>query len=408
MRRVPLPLFLLGIIAALVAAPLPAQGKHKEVKRPELPADADTNDAATYMRYGIDQLDRDPNKAAAAFYWATRIDPAMSEAFYARRIAYLLADHSRLVSYLQRSGKTVRSPEVRRIDSLQIRALALNPFLYRRFDRRLLTEYLFELGRRQGVDAVEMNAFLLESRRQMGPWMSAWFAYCDSRFPVALEEYEKAMKEDKDAASGAHAERGRIFYILGNYDSALTEMTAAIDGMRKKDDKDLVFEYDSKAVYEQSIGMIEEQLGKPDAAREAYGRALSEDLSYYPAHQRLAELALAKGDTATALSEMEVAVQLEGNDPAMRSEYGALLIAASNDTLAEAQFRKAIELEPYYAASYQFLARILDARGLPDKAIPEYEAFLARASQREPMVGWVRDRVLKLRAATQNATRSTP
>ncbi|HEX6533694.1 MAG TPA: tetratricopeptide repeat protein [Gemmatimonadaceae bacterium] len=393
--------------AALVAAPLSAQDVHKVVKRPELPAGADTNDAVTYMRYGIDQLDHDPNKAAAAFYWATRIDPTMSEAFYARRIAYLLADHSRLVSYLERSGKTVRSPEVRRIDSLQIRALALNPFLYRRFDRRLLTDYLFELGRRNGVDAAEMNAYILESRHHLGPWMSAWFAYCDSRFPVALEQYAKASEEDKDAAYGAHAERGRIFFIIGNYDSALTEMTAAIDGMRKKDDKDLVFVYDSKAVYEESIGLIEEHLGKPDAAREAYGRALSEDLSYYPAHQRLAELALAKGDTATALSEMDLAVQLAGSEPAMRYEYGALLIAAGKDTLAEAQFRKAIELEPYYAAPYQYLARILDARGRPDEAIPQYEAFLARAPKREPFVGWVRDRVLTLRAARSSA-RSTP
>lgn len=406
MRRAPL--LSLSLLATLCAASLPAQSGKKEVKRPELPVGADTNDATTYMRFGISHLDDDPRRASEAFYWASRLDPEMGEAFYARRVALLLADRGRLVSYLEHSRKTVRSPEVRSIDSLQIRALVLNPFLYRRFDRRLLTEYMFELGRRAGYDAAEMNAYMLESRSHMGPWMSGWFAYCDARFPDALKFYDQAMKADKDEAYGAHAERGRIFYILGNYDSALTEMTAAVAGMRKKDDKDLVFEYDSKAVYEQGVGMIQEHLGNLDAARDAYARALEEDLSYYPAHVRLSQVALQKGDTAAAVNEMDLAVQLKGDEPGLHYDYGVLLISAFRDSLAEPQFRKAIELEPYYAAPYQYLARILDARGQPDKAIEQYEAFLARASQRDPMVAWTRERIVHLRSAAQGTKGSTP
>lgn len=399
----------LSLLATLsFAATLAAQSGTPEPKRPELPAGADTNDAAVYMRYGIARLDDNPKDAAEAFYWASRIDPQMGEAFYARRIALLLSDRPRLVSYIDRSKKTMRSPEIRSIDSLQLRALVLNPFLYRRFDRKLLTEYVFEMGRREGYNAAEMNAFIMDAFRHMGPWMSGWLAYCDARFPAALDFYEKAMKHDKDEAYGAHAERARIFYLLGNYDSALTEMTAAVDGMRKQDDKDLVFEYDSKAVYEQGIGMIQEHLGHLDAARDAYARALQEDLSYYPAHVRLSQVALQKGDTAAAVNEMDLAVQLRGDQPGLRYDYGMLLLYAAKDSLAEQQMRKAIELEPYYAAPYQYLARILDAHGQPAPAIAQYEAFLARASSRDPMVAWTRNRIAYLKGGTQGATEHAP
>jgi tetratricopeptide (TPR) repeat protein len=231
--------------------------------------------------------------------------------------------------------------------------------------------------------------------------MNGWMAYCDARFPTALADYADAIKQNKDKDDyELHAERARIFTLLGNVDSALAQMTIAVDQMRKQDTKKLVFVYESKAIYEQSIGMLQESQGNLDAAREAYGQALAEDLSYYPVHVRLGGLAFAKGDTATGLNEIDLAVQLKGDDPVLRYRYGYALVLAGKDSAAEQQMRKAIELEPYYAAPYQLLGRILDAHNRPAEAIEQYQQFLARAPRSDQQVQWTEQRIALLKSKT--------
>lgn len=389
------PLSYLAAALLIGAAPLPAQKHAKEIERPELPAGSDTNDAGAYLRYAVDQLEKRPEKAADAFYWVTRLDPTSSAAYYGRRVALLLSDHDRLVRYMERSRNTIESKDIRAIDSLQIHALTLDPFIYRRWDQELVTQFLFELARRNGVDVTAMNYYLLQHQRDFGPDTRGWIDYSNARFPAALADYDEELHREKNAY-GAHAERSRIFYLIGNYDSALTEMQAALDGMRKRDEKELVFEYDSKAIYEQSIGMIQERLGHTDAARDAYAQALVEDLSYYPAHVQLGQLALTKGDTTSAVNELDLAVQLKGDDPGLRYAYGLLLVEADQDSLAQQQLRKAIELEPHYAAPYQLLARILDAHAHKADAIQMYQTYLAHAAQSDPQYEWTKGRIAYL------------
>src|SRR5206468_1033347 len=121
------------------------------------------------------------------------------------------------------------------------------------------------------------------------------------------------------------AERGRLLVQIGEADSALTELTQALDELRRADKKDLVYVYDSKALLEHSIGLVQQRLGNGAAAKEAFGRALTEDLSYFPAHMQLAYLGLGTKDTATALSEMDLAVQIRPGDPTLRFTYGYAL-----------------------------------------------------------------------------------
>lgn len=405
MSRVPLSL--LAVAIAIAAAPLPAQTHAREIKRPELPAGADTNDAAAYVSYAVEKLARQPEKAADAFYWATRIDPTVGAAYYGRRVALLLSDHDRLVRYMERARNTVESKDIRAIDSLQIHALTLDPFIYRRWDHELVDEFMFELARENGVDVTAMNYYLLQHQRDFGPDTRGWIDYSNARFPAALADYDEELHREKNAY-GAHAERSRIFYLIGNYDSALTEMQAALDGMRKRDEKELVFEYDSKAIYEQSIGIIQERLGHVDAARDAYAQALVEDLSYYPAHVQLGQLALTKGDTTSAVNELDLAVQLKGDDPGLRYTYGLLLVEANQDSLAEQQLRKAIELEPYYAAPYQLLARILDAHAHKAEAIQTYQTYLAHAALSDPQYAWTKGRIAYLEQPPQPPVASQP
>ncbi len=123
----------LGFLVLAASASL----AQKEPKRPKLAADADTNNAHVYYDYAIEQLKTDPDKAADALYWTTRIDPSWADGFYARRVALLLTNHNRLENYWSGDRRTIQSSEIKRIDSLFYHALTLNPFVSQTLDRQL-------------------------------------------------------------------------------------------------------------------------------------------------------------------------------------------------------------------------------------------------------------------------------
>jgi predicted Zn-dependent protease len=166
--------------------------------------------------------------------------------------------------------------------------------------------------------------------------------------------------------------------------------------MRNFDAKNEVFFYQSKAMFLQMLGIIHEHMNHPDLARDAYGAALEEDLSYFPAHSRLAQLDLAKNDTAGALSEMELAVQLQPGDPSLRFRYADVLVHARRDADAAAQLRRAIELDPYYGAPHLLLARIADVEQYTDDAISEYRSYLKVASKTDRQLLVVKARLVAL------------
>ena len=220
-------------------------------------------------------------------------------------------------------------------------------------------------------------------------------AYGDGRFPDALRLYAEAIKDAKFKAE-LRADRGRLFFQVGEADSALTELTQAVDELRKADKKDLVYVYESKALLEHSIGLVQQRLGNKSAAKEAFGRALQEDLSYFPAHVQLAYLALDGKDTTTALGEMDLAVQIRTDDPVLRYIYGYALATSGKYPEAEAQLRKAIEVDGAFAAPYHVLGLVLDGQAKGSEALAQYRSFLARASQSDARRKEAEERVREL------------
>ncbi|HEX8693310.1 MAG TPA: hypothetical protein VF746_12865 [Longimicrobium sp.] len=400
---------ILGLALTAAAHPLAAQRVrvHDVPPRPALFASADTNSAATYYIWGSQNLERDPARAAAAFYWAYRLNPRWADALYARRVALHLADPSRLVRYMDRVRGTVRNPEVMAIDSLHLRALTIDPFLVGKFDRILITQWLIhsvnqEMSRGGGSGNMALahhvvQTWLMDSRAD--PYMRAWYAYSEGRYPAAIEQYERELRRARrDEKARWRTDLGRLHFLSGNNDRSLEHFAAAIQEMRAEDQRDVVFVYESKALLEQSIGAVHEKAGNTAAAREAYGRALTEDLSYYPAHQRLAWLALAAGDTAAAVSEMALAAEVAKDDGVVQYEHGLILAMAGKAQEADAALKRAVAVEPYFAEPYLALARLHDASGLPE-ALEHYRAFLAHATRDHPQRPAAEARVSALAAA---------
>ncbi len=396
MRNMPTVLML----AVVSATALPAQKPEQVPKRPKLATSVDTNDVRAYLDLGIKMLEGDPDVAAAAFYWAARLNPAEAEAYYGRRSALILTNRRVLSTYIDGSRRDRQSMrEFRALDSLQLRALLLNPFLYRRLEHRMFTDYIRQLSRdhpasEQPTDAdllFEINTYL----QHAGPSTRAWVAYADGNFDDALHDYAYAMKSEREKAP-YRLERARIFGMRSEADSAIAEFKLALEEMRKGDAKSIVYVYDSKAAIEHSVGMLLEAHDRPSEAREAYGRALQEDIAFYPAHLRLGLLALTVKDTTNAISELDLATQLAGNEPYVRYTYGYTLASAGHQDDALKQLTKTIELDPYYALPYLALARLQETKGDKAAARTAYRAFLDHASQHDPQRSEAEQRLVTL------------
>jgi hypothetical protein len=398
---------LCGLLLVLAwFAPTAAAQKGKEAKepaRPHVPIGVDTNESQVYYDIGLESLDRDPQKAADAFYWSSRLNPTRAEAYYARRIALMLTDDRRLERYLRGDRGVIQSAEMKRIDSLYYYALTINPFFSRSLDIRLIQRldraYALDIERRYNVSASEVEYYLDQARRSAPADDRAWRAYSDGRYQEALSLYATAIKSARRKA-GLRIERGRLFFQINEADSALSELTLALEDLRKIDKKDLVFLYDSKALMEHSIGLAQVRLGNGAAAKEAFGRALQEDLSYFPAHMQLSYLALDAKDTTTALNEMDLAVQIRDDDVTLHFVYGFALAAAQKHAEAEAHLRKAVTLNAVYAAPHYSLAQVLEKQGKGADAVTEYKVFLGLASKNDLRRKDTEERIRVLASAT--------
>jgi len=394
--------FALAIASLSIGVSASAQKPKNEPRRPKMPAGADTNSAQVYYDYGIEKLQRDPEEAANSFYWAARLNPLNADAYYARRCDLLLSDKWRFQKYYEDDRRTLQSDEVKRIDSLYYYSLTINPFLYRKLDQVMFQSYLDnwaeDYARRNNVSANEVQ---YELRRWINttasPAMRASQAYGEGRFSDALRLYADAIQDAKHKEE-LRALRGRLFFQLNQGDSALAELTQALADMRKADKKDLVYAYESKALMEQSIGLVYQRLGNNAAAKEAFGCALQEDLSYFPAHVQLAYMALDAKDTTTALTEMDLAVQIRGDDPTLRYIYGFSLATSGKYKEAEEQLRKAIEIDPVFPTPYAQLGEVLDKQGRGTEALAQYRTFLAIASQNDLRRKNAEERVRELAA----------
>lgn len=351
MRRTLLVLSALCLTATAAAA-------QKTPKRPELFAGADTNSWFAYYQAGLQNLRRRPELASADFYWAERLNPAAPEPLYAGWVAYWRKQPDRFWDYVAGKRFVVENKEVQRVDSLRLKALERNPMMY----QGLWIE-LFD-------DQTELNMSL-------DPALQGIVAYAHGNPMKAAERLGQAVKS-KDNRSFRY-DRALALYQIAQYDTAAHELQLLIDDMRQREEKKLVRAYESKQMYEYGIAIVMLAKGDTAAARDALGKALTEDLTFEPAHITLAHLAAFGGDTATAIQELSQAVEIDSTDVTAQVELGVYLMMQNKTDEAQVHLRKAIALEPYYAQPYFPLAYVLEFEEKYAEAADMYLAFAARA-----------------------------
>ncbi|HST59933.1 MAG TPA: hypothetical protein VLK84_14610 [Longimicrobium sp.] len=410
MARRLLLLALLALSAGAATAPAHSQRPGDAPRRPRLAVDADSNDARAYIALAEAQLEARPREAADAFYWAYQLEPSSASALYGRYAALLTSNPQRLVDYWNGERRVVRSREVLAIDSLYFRALTMNPFLHRVHENQLFRVYMHTVAR-QGFDRAGGVSSVTEGdvigwihsfmQHRAPAWLRAEEAYASGRNPDALRYYGEAIEDARRGRSWLRADRARLHAHMGNNAGAMTDFTQAIQDMRTEDERNLVYLYQSKALLEHSIGSLHERMGNRDAAREAYGRALTEDLAFYPAHVRMGMLALAAGDTTTALGELDLAAQ--AGEPHVVYTYGAVLAQLGRLDEAAQQLERVMGMTPHWAEPYFVMGAVRDGQADLGKARAAYEGFLARAPRGHRRRATAEARVADLQGAGQDA-----
>lgn len=393
----------LGFVVALCAASeLSAQRYGPPPKRPRHESIPDTNDARAYLAFGQRFAETDPDASSAAFYWAARLDPMSGDALYGLAMTRVMRNRQLLASWMRGGRYSLKSRELKAIDSLLFRAHVLDPFLNQRLEKPSFMTFIrneveaANRGSRNQIGPGELDFAVNSYLSTAGAETKAWMAHAEGNMEGALQLYSDAMRREKNKA-GYLIERGRIFGRLARSDSAIAQFQLALTELRARDARDLVILYNSKAVLEHSIAMMLEQKDDVDGAREAYGRALQEDLSYYPAHLRLGLLASTLGDTATAFNELDLAVQVAPDEPHVRLLFASALIGSGHLDRALPHLRKAVELEPHWATPYVPLAQILERAGDGPAALAAYTGFFAHAPANHPHAAMMRERLTALK-----------
>jgi tetratricopeptide (TPR) repeat protein len=253
--------------------------------------------------------------------------------------------------------------------------------------RHYFVAYYSDQIRRSGGNSQDPQVqFLIEQeiRTTMGSEAGvrylAWDAFSDGRFAEAIDYYRKQLKPKKKNPS-VREDLGTALFLIQDYQNAAAELQLAIEERSTEEAKELVVLYRPKALLQHKRGLALARQGDLLAAREAFGKALEEDLSFYPAHLILANMALAAGDTATAFQEYGTAAELHPDDPAPHLAQAQALIAAKRFDQAIESLRKLGRLEPYFAQPHFDLANILAAKGDSADAVLEYRRFLATSTR---------------------------
>lgn len=398
--------FCWALLGLLLAAGAPVSSQESE-RRPELPDGADPNSARAYYDVAVESLERDPRRAVEYFRWAARLQPDWAEPLEGWRTAMLLTEPRELAQYMlfgRRSAVGVLADSLRHAASLKA------PLQFRPFEEHLVQGLVRSMARDfdplDVFDDIQLEYEVENLVRDMGPSVRALFAYANHDIDLALDLYGTVVQRADSTTRGYWiSERAHLMAIAGRYEEARIEYDSALAALRKTDEEELVIFYLSKADQLHSMGLMAEVLGDPAQARRDYDQALEEDLSYHPAHEGLARLSLAAGDTADAEFRYRMAVDLAPYEPALRMKLAGILALGGDASGARAEAEEAVKSNPHFAAPHVVMGALAERTGDAEQAVTHYEQFLNLAPRYDRTRASVQNRLAALQAGGRERDR---
>lgn len=370
----------MAIVVALAALGAPAGAQPAPPPVREVPlrlaAGADSNDAFAYHAHAV-RHDVSWAEAYAAYARAWQLRPDVAEFLAAQyNTIWMAQPEDWRYRYWANERSAWKAPAAAVLDSLSRTMARIDPMVHLEFP----------------CDAPTSVA------RRRDDASAAFAYYIHNCYEQAIERYAGAIAKHPDRR-WMRLRRAHAFYRLKRYDEAVADLEAVRDAIAAEEAKTLEVEWETAAWFEYAIGMVRRRQGNLDLAQAAFRAALERDLSMYMAHWRLADIAVARHDHATALAEYGLAAELEPGDGVLRHVLGSLLATARRYAEAEPHLREAVRLQPAYAQARFSHAAALDALGRGAEAREAYEAFLARAPASAAAIGTATRRVAELSAA---------
>ena len=399
----------------------PKTGKYMRATPAMAPVDStqpDTNDANTYYQAGLASVNADPAGAAAAFYWASRINPAWAEPYFGRWFALTQAAEQTEILKKQDKKKNkdmVLVPDsiLKHLDSLVILADIHDPF----FDEKIALEAASannhgELALYNSLRNKEINEYNdsvmkegdvpilgVHNIKMQHSWAQS---YEDRHFDSASADLAKLIKKHPDAFQ-LYIYRAKAQYYLKQYDSTVATLTAAVGQIEKRDTTKVLPVYISREMLTYMIAMADAQAHRDTAAKATFQLVVTQNLGFHMAHLHLASQALDKRDTATAINEAQIAAQIRPDDPVVQLFLGYALMNAGHMPDGIEHLRQATTVDPYYSLPYYYLGQGLEQTGNDTAALNAYRGYLAHAARREGLRQSASDAIAMLSIPKQPA-----
>jgi Flp pilus assembly protein TadD len=340
----------LALLIGLAAAFTADAQRGSSPPRPRLAKGVDAKDWRSYYKCGLSSETQ--AHAHACFHWASRLDPAQPEPYYA--------------DWLVSGAKK---------DSLLELALERDPFIH---DSRV-------------VVIAEPQYGIFSKSKDKG-----WNALRAGNYFRASTELAKAIALDTSAIDERYG-LAVAYYYRTKFDSAAMTLQPLMRMLRARQEKRVDRAYHSLDFIEYMAAVAWRSAGRPDSVRAALTRALTENLARYRAHAMLGELARAEGDSATAEQEWSLAAELGPADLSFRLEYAQFLLSIGRFDQAEQELRRIVTANPDYVDAQYYLAIALDKLGRNADAIAQYRAYIELApTVLARNIAMVRERIDKL------------
>lgn len=363
---------LLGVLASHLAAQgTPPRSRSVQDVEARL-ATVDSNDAAAQYDAAIAYwAAKRWDDAERSLRLAVRIDPRNPQAWLA--LGWL--PYARRPKLWKELNKRRDLPEsltavVREADALQRRAFVMDPLV----DLGIMSAVVPHEGRRiifgRGI------MFMLES---------PFDAFRDGHYSTAYFYFNGAIQAWKRdsvppfvlwyaALSAAH---------LRLYDDATADLQALLVRVERLEQDSIVHVPLRTNDFRYVLALMKLAANKPADARSLLQDLATDDMGFYMAHVKLAELYESYQMWANAVAEGRLAIAANPDDPSLLTDLGVLLRQADSLTESESVLRQAMEANARDARPPYYLGLTELQMGKADAARTAFQRFLAMAPSRD-------------------------
>jgi tetratricopeptide (TPR) repeat protein len=180
---------------------------------------------------------------------------------------------------------------------------------------------------------------------------------------ASIEQYREALEDDPKFPEG--------WFNLGNSYNLLRRTADAESCFVK------AVKYQKKFVLARyNLGLIYKASGRAEAGVEQFREAVEIDPTFYPAHLEIGLFEVAAGNSEKAIAAFSRVLELAPRFKEVHVHLGnAHLQSGTADaaTLAEAEFRAAVGLDPDYVDGLYSLGVSLATQGRQDEALREFD-----------------------------------